>query len=209
MVKPLDLSGHKFGKLTAIRWTGKSLHKYGRVWLCKCECGNFREVPVMFLRHGSIHQCTSCGNNSTEERERKFAEKMKNALRENRRDKLRNVWRNMKQRCYDPKHKYYKYYGGRGIFVCKEWLDDFEQFKEWAILNGYSDNLTIERIDNDKGYSPDNCRFATRHEQAFNRRNTLFVIFKGKHIPVAELVYDLGLNLKTFSHYLITYQEKG
>ena len=83
------------------------------------------------------------------------------------------VWHNMKTRCYNPKRKAYKYYGGRGITVCDEWLFDFEAFYTWAINNGYKKGLQIDRENNDKNYNPENCRFITPRENVRNR---------GKHI---------------------------
>lgn len=133
---------------------------------------------------------------------------MQDAMLCNRRDKLRTVWRNMKDRCYNPKNKSYKYYGEKGVTVCKEWLEDFETFKKWAFANGYKDGLTIERNNIDDNYCPDNCRFITRREQTYNRTKSLFIVFEGKRIPVAELSYELGINNGQLEYFLRNYIDK-
>ena len=94
--------------------------------------------------------------------------------------RLHRVWDNMKTRCYNPAHKYYHRYGGRGITVCDEWRESFPAFKEWALANGYADNLTLDRIENDKGYSPDNCRWATYSQQNNNTSTTRFITIEGE-----------------------------
>ena len=94
--------------------------------------------------------------------------------------KLYNVWKEMRQRCNNPKHNHYKRYGGRGITVCKEW-DDPEAFYNWAVNNGYKEGLTLDRINNDKGYSPDNCRWVTVKEQCKNRSSNHLISFMGKN----------------------------
>lgn len=86
------------------------------------------------------------------------------------RKRLSNIYRKMKQRCYTKTNKDYYKYGGRGITICKEWLNDFDSFVDWALQNNYSDNLTLDRINVNKGYTPKNCRWADKHIQAINRR---------------------------------------
>lgn len=160
------------------------------------------------LRNHGVEQCHECAMKSTSEREMRFVRRMQDAMLCNRRDKLRTVWRNMKDRCYNPKNKSYKYYGEKGVTVCKEWLEDFETFKEWAFANGYKDGLTIERNNIDDNYCPDNCRFITRREQTYNRTKSLFIVFEGKRIPVAELSYELGINNGQLEYFLRNYIDK-
>lgn len=94
--------------------------------------------------------------------------------------KIRNVYYNMLKRCHDPKNKGYKDYGARGITVCDEWRKDCCNFYKWARDNGYNENLQLDRIDNNKGYSPDNCRWVTLRENAYNKRNTRKVMYNGE-----------------------------
>ena len=107
------------------------------------------------------------------------------------------IWQKMKQRCCSPKCDRYKDYGGRGITICQEWLDNFDNFADWAYSNGYQNNLTLDRKDNDKGYSPENCHWATRKEQARNKRRTTFVEYKGINKPLTEWCEELGLSYTT------------
>lgn len=110
---------------------------------------------------------------------------------------LYNIWHHMKQRCYNIKNHNYKDYGGRGIAVCDEWCNSYLMFKEWAINNGYEEGLTIDRIDNNKGYSPNNCRWADRKQQARNRRSTRLTTYKGDTRPLTEWCEILNLNYWT------------
>ena len=102
----------------------------------------------------------------------------------------------MKQRCYNANHMYYKYYGGRGIAICEAWKEDFDTFAQWALENGYSDELSIDRIDNDKGYSPDNCRWIYYKDQAKNRRTNHRVIVNGEEMNASEAsrLYEIPLS---------------
>lgn len=110
---------------------------------------------------------------------------------ENRR--LFGILKNMKKRCYSPDCDRYKDYGGRGITICQEWLDDFDNFADWAKANGYALGLTIDRIDNNGNYEPDNCRWITKKEQNRNKRTNLLVTYRGETKPLIEWCEQLGL----------------
>ena len=120
------------------------------------------------------------------------------------RTRLYNIWSNMIQRCENPKAAQYKDYGGRGIYVCKDW-QSFESFMTWAISNGYSNDLSIDRIDNSNGYNPQNCRWATARQQANNTRKTRFIMFDNKSMSLSEWARLLGLNESTLSMRLNKY----
>lgn len=107
--------------------------------------------------------------------------------RKNKRHRLYEIWRSMRQRCYYPKRKDYHAYGGRGIKVCDEWKNSFICFADWALNNGYSDTLTLDRINNDGDYCPENCRWATRREQDINRPNIMLVEYRGSIYTLVEL----------------------
>lgn len=109
------------------------------------------------------------------------------------RDRLYGVWSTMKSRCSNPKNRKFYRYGGRGITVCEEW-QTFEPFYEWAMANGYSDNLSIDRIDNNGNYCPENCRWATNQEQANNTSKTIKIEFNGETKTLSEWADSIGIN---------------
>lgn len=114
-----------------------------------------------------------------------------------RNSRLYRIWTNIKTRCYNAKDPHYSRWGGRGIVMCDEWKDDFKSFYDWAMSNGYSDDLTIDRIDNDGNYEPSNCRWVTAKEQSKNKRNVRFITYNGKTQTIPEWTKELGLGKET------------
>lgn len=163
MSRIVDLTGKKFGRLTAISRL-KGSRAIPAKWKCVCDCGETVFVDTNKLLSGHTASCGCL------QRERTGNASRKHGLRHSR---LYKTWCNMKTRCYNRKSTDFYNYGGRGITVCDEWKTDFLAFYNWAMSNGYRDDLSIDRIDNDKGYSPDNCRWATSKEQARNKANTV------------------------------------
>lgn len=175
-----NLISRKFGTLTVVSFSheGKRRRKY---WNCLCDCGKTSIVEGSHLRSGHTKSCGCISKNMIGDATRKTG--LSNT-------KLYFTYKNMCNRCYRETNDMYYIYGGRGITVCDEWKDKergFEYFAEWALSNGYSENLTIDRIDNNKGYSPDNCRWSDLLTQANNKRNTRYLVINGEKDTVANL----------------------
>lgn len=187
-----DLAGQKFGRLTAL---SVDRNENGKTyWLCKCDCGNTHIVLANRLISGNT---VSCGCHK-EEIKKKIGEL--NKTHEKSGTRIYGIYKQMEQRCYKKYSTKYKNYGGRGISICPEWLGEhgFENFFEWSMKNGYAENLTIDRIDNDGNYEPSNCRWATAKQQANNRRTSRYIDVDGEKMTVAIFSDMNGIKCRLF-----------
>lgn len=155
MGKFIDLTGQRFGKLVVLERAKGNSKQIN--WLCKCDCGRTTVVQGSNLKNGHIRSCGCLISES-------------NTKHGQWNTRLYRIYHAMKQRCYNPNSAPYPFYGGRGITVCSEWLNDFQAFYDWAMSNGYRDDLSIDRIDVDGNYEPGNCRWTIKTLQSFNRR---------------------------------------
>ena len=155
-----NLIGQRFGMLVVTALSHRENHGIYK-WHCKCDCGNESIASTSNLRNGNT---TSCGCFGKEQRVKSVTKHGKCQTR------VYRIWKAMHTRCYNEGFFAYKYYGGRGITICDEWKDNFQAFYDWAMANGYAENLTIDRIDSNGNYEPSNCQWATMEAQNKNKR---------------------------------------
>ena len=162
--------GKRTKMLTVIKESGKDKSR-NILWKCRCDCGKVVDVRANALRKGQL----SCGcmQGSVKHRQTNT--------------RLYTIWTSMKRRCYNPHDKsYQKWYGAKGIRMCDEWKNDFMSFHDWAISNGYTEELTIDRIDSAGNYEPSNCRWATPQAQQRNRSNNVRFTYGGETLTETE-----------------------
>lgn len=175
-----DLTGQRFGRFTVI---GFAETRSGRAyWLCRCDCGNEKTVRGAHLMSGDTISCGCYRDEVKEKLYHRFDGVPRSTLKT---ERLHRIWSGMKSRCNNPKFHKYKRYGARGITVCPEW-DEYAPFKKWALANGYSDDLVIDRIDNDGNYEPSNCRWVTNKQNCNNRGTCHYLTVHGATHTLSE-----------------------
>lgn len=180
----IDITNQRFGRLTAIKKVGIAS------WMFKCDCGKEIVMPYSDLK---THKSCGCWWKENKETFVKNVSKHGGAG-----TVLYRRYCQIIQRCYNPNNNAYHRYGGRGIKMCEEWRESFDTFREWAYQNGYEDGFSIDRIDNDGDYSPENCRFVTAKEQALNREKTVLCEYEGKQCSAFGFAKKYGITSPSF-----------
>lgn len=178
----IDITNLKFGKLTVIGRDSSNSKSGNAKWICRCDCGNVVSVVGSKLRNSHT---TSCGCNRKSEKAGGHSK-----------ERLYITWYGMHRRCYNQNHDRYRWYGAKGILVCSEW-HSFSTFREWALINGYTDELTIDRINSSGNYCPENCRWVDMKFQANNRSNNRIIEIDGTSYTVSQLADEYGLSQYT------------
>lgn len=184
-MKKVDLTGMRCGRLTVLKECDARKNK-SVVWLCQCDCGNQVFVSAKHLTTQAVKSCGCL----------KHEQPTKHGLSQSR---LYRIYHGMIERCYYQKHIGYDNYGARGVWVCEEWKNDFSSFANWALENGYSDELSLDRINCDGGYCPQNCRWVDCFVQQRNKHNNRRYIYNNQYLTVAELAEIGGLNYHTLT----------
>ena len=197
MTKRLDLTGQRVGRLTVVEACENYVSKTGRkysAWLCRCDCGNYKKVLTINIRQKTVRSCGCLAK-------KVHSQSVQKAIKASTKhgdtgSRLYQIWAAMKRRCYNPNTAYYEIYGGRGVTVCESW-QNYVPFKEWAYSVGYTDTLTLDRIDCDGDYTPNNCRWISIQEQQRNRRNNRRYEYNGNYYTVQEIAAMTGLKPRT------------
>lgn len=203
MTRKDDLVGQRFGRLVVTREGERS--PSGRVrWHCVCDCGKELDVYGPSLKRRNTQSCGCFHRDKARE-----GHLVHGFGGRTNRPRIYSVWKAMKNRCYRKSHAEYDRYGGRGITVCDEWKNDFTAFKDWAYSSGYKEDLEIDRIDNNRGYCPENCRWVTKKQNANNRSSNLHVYFRGELRTISEIAEMVNLPYWTIYQRVTKLKWKG
>lgn len=189
-----DLTGERFGRLEVLgvarKVTSGKRERY--YWACRCDCGNEKEVRTDCLTSGNTRSC-GCMRD-----EQAAINVVVNHTHKMSKSRLYHEWQSIKYRCFNTNDKRYGDYGGRGITMCEEWQSP-ENFFNWALANNYSDDLTIDRIDNNGNYEPSNCRWVDIKTQCRNRRSNVIVEYQGQEMTLIEASERSGIAYGTLA----------
>lgn len=183
-----DYTGCRFGRLTVVERIKPEARNI--TWLCKCDCGNYKAVTSGNLKNGNVRSCGCLAREVSRDMLLKHGDTN---------TRLWRIWDGMRRRCYEVTNKDYANYGGRGITFAGEWAD-YINFRDWAMANGYSDDLTLDRIDVDGNYEPANCRWATVKEQNNNRRSNRLIYYNGEVHTLSQWGDITGISSKTIAY---------
>lgn len=186
-----EIIGKRFGRLVVIEYAGIDNHRC-KVFRCRCDCGNETITRKSRIISGTAKSCGCLSSDTWRAMQYKHGYAAHDEY-----NRLYAIYSHMVDRCHNENNPSYHNYGGRGIFVCEEWRNDVDVFMDWANKNGYSEELSIDRIDNNKGYSPENCRWVDRITQANNKRNNIFLEHNGEKLTVAQWSRKTGIPAAT------------
>ena len=189
-----DLTGKRIGRLVVLHEAEKRNSQGHRKWVCQCDCGNIATITGTDLTKENPTQSCGCLQKEITSRIKTGSGIWQGASTDPKYKRIYRIWDGMKRRCEDPTNKRYDSYGNRGISICKEW-HDFNIFKEWALNNGYQDDLTIERSNVNRNYEPNNCTWIPFKDQGKNRQNTRRITYKGQTHLIPEWSEITGLPL--------------
>lgn len=178
-----NIVGNHYGRLTVIAFD--HVRNRSSYWRCICDCGNETIVRGDCLKSGNTKSCGCLNHEAT------------NVIHGLANTRLYHTYHAMRQRCYNPNERFFARYGGRGIKVCDEWLNDFQTFASWARSHGYADGLSIDRIDNDGDYTPENCRWVDQRTQNRNNSRNTVIEFRGERKILTEWCETFGVNVST------------
>ena len=185
-MKTIEITGQKFGMFTVL---GRAENRgKNTAWKCVCECGNEKDVLTYNLISGKSKSC-GCARITT----------LKRVMTKHggRKTRIYGIFKGMCARCYNDHNPAYHYYGGKGVKICDEWKNDFAKFREWSFENGYDETSSIDRINPNGGYCPENCRWVSPQKQQNNKLNSAFLTIDGEKLTICEWAEKTNTNKQT------------